>query len=208
MPDKKLGVKQRAVMLVLMAEGRELSNTEMDKLHGLRLDSSDRRGLNDLDLVTSSRTGNAAFVHDLTEAGWRWCADELTAGRPKTSRQESLGKALYAVLAGVGRYLDHVEKGLADVFHIVAAESVEDRIRATYRELAERPGDYVNLTDLRQGLNSVARSVVDEALLRLNMETGITLAPNEDQRLLTEEESAAALRVGTQDVHQLAIESS
>ncbi|RSM62357.1 hypothetical protein DMH03_09575 [Amycolatopsis sp. WAC 01376] len=208
MPDRKLSAKQRAVMLVLMAEGRELSNTEMNELHGLRLTGSERERLDDQGLVTSSRSGNGPFVLELTDPGWRWCADELAAGRPNASRQESLGKALYAVLAGIGRYLEDAERGLADVFSCAPAESVEDRIRAIHRKLAERPGDYVSLTDLRQELNGVPRAETDKALLRLNREKGVTLAPEEDQKLLTDHDRAAALCLGTQDVHLLAIESS
>ncbi|MFC3451395.1 hypothetical protein [Amycolatopsis speibonae] len=208
MPDRKLNAKQRAVMLVLMAEGRELSNTEMDELYGLRLTGQDREQLDDQDLVTSGRSGNGPFVLGLTDSGWGWCADELTAGRPNASRQESLGKALYAVLAGLGRYLEDVERGLADVFSCVPDESVEDRIRAIYRKLAERPGDYVSLTDLRQELNGVSRAETDKALLNLNQEEGVTLAPEEDQKLLAEHDRAAALHLGTQDIHLLAIESS
>lgn len=115
---------------------------------------------------------------------------------------------LYAVLAGVGRYLDHAEKGLADVFYIAPAETLTDRIRAIYQKLAERPGYYISLTDLRQELNGVLRVDVDEALLELNQEKGVTLAPEEDQKTLTAQDRAAALRLGTQDVHLLAIESS
>jgi hypothetical protein len=209
MPDKKLGVKQRAAMLILMAAGGELSNTEMGELHGLRLDGKPRERLNELGLVASSReNGRAPFVHELTARGWRWCADELAAGRPRASREESLGKALYAVLAGVGRYLDHVEKGLADVFHIAPAEPLDARIRATYQKLAEVPNDYVSLTNLREELDGVPRVEVDEALRQLNQEKGVVLAPEEDQKLLTAQDRAAALRIGVQDVHLLAIESS
>jgi hypothetical protein len=209
MPEERLGVKQRAVMLVLMAEGRELSNTEMAERHGLRLDGTQRVHLNKLGLVESSRAGGRApYVHELTDLGWRWCAEELKSGRPRVQREESLGKALYAVLAGLGRYLDHIEKGPADVFHVRPAESVEARIRATYEKLADRPGDLVSLTDLRDELGGTPRAEVDKALLQLNVVRGVTLAPRENQRLLTRRDHDAALRIGTQDNHLLAIESS
>ncbi|WP_024806445.1 hypothetical protein [Nocardia sp. BMG51109] len=215
MPDEKLSVRQRAVMLILMAEGGGLSNTEMDERHGLRLDGTPRIRLNDLGLVSSVRTnGRAPYTHELTDRGWHWCTDELQAGRPRTSREESLGKALYAVLASIGHYLDHVEKGLADVFSIGPASvepdsaiSLENHIRAAYRTLVQRPGDYVNLTDLRRKLNGFPRAEVDEALHRLNQVGGVTLAPQEDQKVLTAKDRAGALRIGIQDVHLLAIES-
>lgn len=209
MAGKKLGVKQRAVMITLMSEGRPLSNTEMKEAHGLVLDGEDRRQLNKLGYVVSTQTkGNAPYVHELTESGWRWCREELTAGRPRSSREESLGKALYAVLGGIARYLDHIEKGPAEVFAITPAESLEDRIRAIYQKLAETRGSNVSLADLRQELNGVPRTEMDDALLRLNLAKGVTLAPQENQRLLTKEERDAALRVGIQNVHLLSIESS
>ncbi len=208
MPDEKLGVKQRAVMITLMGEGRPLSNTEMREAHGLVLDGRERTRLNDLGYVRSTREGRAPFVHELTDKGWQWCREELTAGRPRSSREESLGKALYAVLAGIGRYLDHIDQGLADVFHVAPPASVEDRIRACYRELAGRPGAYVGLTDLRRELDGVPRAEVDAALLRLNVDRNVTLAPQEDQRRLTRQDRDAALVVGTQDVHLLSIGSA
>lgn len=209
MAGKKLGVKQRAVMITLMSEGRPLSNTEMKEAHGLVLDGEDRRQLNKRGYVVSTQTkGNAPYVHELTESGWQWCREELIAGRPRSSREESFGKALYAVLAGIARYLDHIEKGPAEVFAITPVEPLEDRIRAIYRKLAETPGSNVSLADLRQELNGVPRTEVDDVLLRLNLAKGVTLAPQENQRLLTEQERDAALRVGIQNVHLLRIESS
>lgn len=205
MPDEKLGVKARAIMLVLMAEGRELSNTEMDELHGLRLDGQDRRRLNDLGLVDSTRLGRA-YVHKLTARGLRWCADELTAGRPTAPRQESFGKALYAVLAGIHRHLDHTGTELTASFFrpagATADGSLEGHIRSTYLKLAKEPGDYVSLTDLRRDL----RAEVDQVLLDLNRGRQVILVPDDDQEALTEEDRTAALRIGSQDNHLLAIE--
>jgi hypothetical protein len=182
----------------------------MREVHGLVLDGPDRLRLNELGYVVSARAnnGNAPFVHDLTDLGWRWCREELTAGRPRSSREESLGKALYAVLTGIARYLDRIEKGPAEVFAVTPVESLEDRIRAIYQKLAETPGSNVSLADLRQELNGVPRTEVDDALLRLNLAKGVTLAPQENQRLLTKQERDAALRVGIQNVHLLRIESS
>jgi hypothetical protein len=207
MPDEKLTIPQTAVMITLMGEGRPLSNTEMKETHGLVLDGKNRRRLLELGYVTSTRTkGNAPFVNELTDAGWRWCHDELSAGRPRSSREESLGKALYAVLGGLARYLEHVGKAPAEIFYIEPAESLEDRIRATYEKLAKRPGDYVSLTELRRGLDGAPRAEVDEALRELNRGRKVILVSDDEQELLTQEDRAAALRIGNQDKHLLAIE--
>jgi hypothetical protein len=63
-------------------------------------------------------------------------------------------------------------------------------------------------TDLRDELGGTPRAEVDKALLQLNVVRGVTLAPRENQRLLTRRDHDAALRIGTQDNHLLAIESS
>lgn len=201
MPEK-LGNAQRAVMLALLGAARELSNPELHRLHGLRLDGKDRVALNERGLVDSRKVGRS-FVHDLTDRGWRWCADELTADRPP--RAGYLGNALYAVLAGLSRHLDRAELGLADLFHPEVADPLQDRIRAAYRGLAKDPGDYVSLTDLRRGLDGATRAEVDEALLALNRDPSVIIAPNDDQESMSTQDRAAALRIGGQDNHLLSI---
>lgn len=203
MPLEKLVVRQRAVMFVLMAEARELDNRELDERFGLRLDGGERVRLNELGYVNSTRAGgNRPFLHELTDRGWRWCAEELTASGP--APRDSLGKAFHVVLAGLGRYLERSQLGLADLFH--APPGLAERVRAAYRLLADAPGDYVSLTDLRRCLVGASRSEVDDALRALNRAPDVVLAPREDQGSLTRPDRTAALRVGTQDVHLLAIE--
>ncbi|MPZ82949.1 MAG: hypothetical protein GEV28_22145 [Actinophytocola sp.] len=189
-------------MLALLGEARELSNPELYRLHGLRLDGKERRYLNDLGLVESRKVGRS-FVHELTDRGWRWCADELTAGRPP--RAGSLGNALYAVLAGLSRHLERAERGLADLFHPEEAGTLDDRIRAAYDELAKEPGDWISLTALRRDLNGASRTKVDEALRRLNQDPKVNLAPDDDQRSLTQADRDAALRIGGENNHLLSI---
>ncbi|HEX2134081.1 MAG TPA: hypothetical protein VHH15_21270 [Actinophytocola sp.] len=201
MPDDKLGAKQRAVMFVLMAEARALSNPEMDDLCGLRLDGKERVRLNEMGLVDSTKQGRA-FVHELTERGGQWCHDELTAGRPR-GENASLVKAFYVVLANLRPYLDHAEVGLADLFHV---ESVEDRVRAAYDRLAGEPGDYVRLTELRRGLNGMPRDEVDDVLRELNRTRRAVLVSEDAQESLTQADRDAALRIGNQENHLIAIE--
>ena len=204
MPDDKLSAKQRAVMLVLMAESRPLSNPEMDELCELRLDGRERVRLNDLGLVESTKVGRA-FVHELTERGGQWCHDELTEGRPR-GENASLVKAFYVFLARLRPYLDHAEVGLADLFHVEAPASLADRIRTTYHQLAREPGDYVRLVELRKGLNGFSRDEVDDVLRDLNRTRQVILVSDDVLESMPQEERDAALRIGNQDNHLLAIE--
>ena len=74
-----LSVKERAVLFALMGEAREISNPELEERAGFRLDGKERRRLNNLKLV-DSRMVRRAYVHELTDAGWHWCATELSVG--------------------------------------------------------------------------------------------------------------------------------
>ena len=74
-----LSGRERAVLFALLAEARQVSNAELHALIGIRLEGKVRRKLNELKLVESEKHGRA-FVHELSDAGWRWCADELSAG--------------------------------------------------------------------------------------------------------------------------------
>ena len=70
----QLSNRERAALFGLLAAVRPLSNKELEERVGIRLDGEARRRLNHLKLVESPMKGRA-YVHELTSAGWRWCAD-------------------------------------------------------------------------------------------------------------------------------------
>lgn len=119
-------------MFALLAEARQLSNPELAERVGFRLDGKERRKLNDLKLVESGKVGRV-YVHELSDAGWRWCADELTA-RP-SGHGGSMERALYVVLGGLDRYLRCCGQSLADVFRQRQDTGAEARIEAGYQAL-------------------------------------------------------------------------
>src|SRR3984957_16454638 len=107
-----LTVRQRAVLFALLGEARQVANPELEQLIGVRLDGAERRDLNDRRLVESTRAGRA-FAHELSDAGWRWCAQELAAA--PVGRGSSLERAHYRVFAVFARYLDAAGLSLADI---------------------------------------------------------------------------------------------
>lgn len=113
MTDEKLTHTEKAVLLVLMAEAGEVANPDLKSRFGLDLKAPSRKRLNDLKLI-ESRIERRRFVHTLADQGWRRCARELGVETP--ARPGPLGGALYAVLAGLGRFLRRAELSLADVF--------------------------------------------------------------------------------------------
>jgi hypothetical protein len=198
---------EQAAMLILMAESRPVSNTELGTL-GPRLEKPSRDKLNQLKLVKTTKIGRR-LVHELTDKGWRQCAELLRGGPPPGTTGRV--KALYVVLAALGRYLDRTDQRLADVFW--PAESaggegpVENRIRDAYSRLAQRPGGWVGLVRLRAELDDVPRSSVDSALISLYQQPGVSLIPEENQKVLTAADRRAAVMIGDQDKHLIAIEA-
>jgi hypothetical protein len=229
MANAGLGIRQRSVLLILMAEAAEVANPDLHARYGVRLDGADRRRLNDLGLVTSRRVGRS-LAHELTDKGWRWCADELAAGLP--ARAGSAGGALYAVLGGLGRYLGRAGLSLADVFAALPAGGpppaaappapaapvlpaaatttsggdVEARVRDAYRRVVAKPRDWASLADVRPLLGDLDRSAVDAALARMYRQAGVSIAAEPNRKALAPADHAAAVHIGGEDKHLLAIE--
>ncbi|ROZ87310.1 MarR family transcriptional regulator [Gordonia sp. OPL2] len=219
MDHPQLTPSESAVLFVLMAQAREVRNPDLAAL-APELKKSSRDKLNRLGLIESRKGARNAFSHSLTDRGWAWCAQELSAAPPPKSLPPI--RALYAVMAGVGRYLEASDLRLHEVFGVVGGGSAADaepsaeppadavplerRIRATYNAVTSGPGRWVGVLALRQALAGIDRSELDTALVALQREPGVSLIPQEDQMLLTDDGRKASVRVGTQDCHLFAIE--
>lgn len=206
--NDRLTSQHVSALLTLMAVAREIDNTELAELTGIRITGEVRKRLNDLGLVTSTRTGNKPYVHDLTDKGWVRCRYEFTAQRPE--RPGYFGYAFFAVLGGLDRFLDRENRRLADVFTPAAVEptDLETRIRLAYQKLAAQQGEWVQLRDLRPLLNGAAREDVDGVLKAMSRGKQATLTPNPDGKAVTAADRAAAIRVGGDENHLIAIEES
>jgi hypothetical protein len=215
MRSDELSVKERAVLFALLAEACALSNPELEERVGLRLDGRERRKLNDLKLVVSTKI-KRAFVHELTDAGWIWCANQLSAG--PAANAGSMERALYAILSGLGRYLHGTDQRLADIFSIrydgspqenrqpeESARDVEASILAGYSVLAGGTGDFIKLSALRQHLADVPQDEIDAALDTMYQEQRINLIPQSNQRALTAADRKSALRIGGEEKYLISV---
>jgi hypothetical protein len=212
MPDLKLSLPQRALLLILMAENAELSNREIEEKYapGLKLTGKPRKALEDAKLIASRKGARNAFFFRLEDEGWRWCRDELTRAVPAGAG--SAGHALYAVLRGLGRYLDRTNLSLAHVFgnestHQAThtADEIEREIRRAYREVADAPGSWVGLADIREHLNRYSRPEVDGVLRLMARMKGVQIEEETNQKSLTSRDRQAAVNIGDRDQHVLAI---
>jgi hypothetical protein len=195
-------------MFTLMGEARAVSNSELAERAGFRLDGKERRRLNDRKLVDSRKVGRT-YTHELTDAGWDWCATHSSEG--PQGRASSMEGALYAVLGGLVRYLEYSEQSLADVFQQRALEvpakpgDTAELIRAAYLRLASEPGKFVKLRELRTELSDIPRSEVDTALEGMYRAQQVNLVPQSNQQALTEADRESALRIGGEAKHMISI---
>ncbi|KHO25457.1 hypothetical protein QQ44_14020 [Mycolicibacterium setense] len=213
-PDELTGTEQ-AVLLVLMAESRPVPNPELERL-GPKLDKPQRDRLNRLGLIET--TGTRPLVHELTDAGWALCRALFGAAPPP--RSSGQGRAMYTLLNALHRYFEHAELVPADVF--LPPEEPEEpaqaaaptpeaapeiQLRTAYSGLAARPGGWVSLLRLREAVPGLTRPTVDAALISLYQQPGVSLIPEENQKVLTPADREAAVEIGNQDKHLIAIES-
>ena len=203
------GIAERSVMIALMALNKTVTNKELKERYGLELNGEPRRRLNKDGLVNSrqQRGSGNAFYHELTDKGWAWVAKELSASAP--ARSGSGAGALYALLNGLEQALKRHNLRLSEFF-IEASEpkpeKLADQIRQAYRKLAKRSRDWVSLRELRMLLNGAPKTEVDNALKEMFTARDINLTLEEDQKRLTAEDRAAAIRVGRDDLHFISME--
>ena len=225
------GIRERAVMIALMALNKETPNSELKRRYGLDVRKPAREKLNGAGLVQSRSLGRKGFVHELTDAGWAWAAAELDGQAPP--RAGSAGGALYALLNGLKAALDARDMVIQELFAPEVssaagalgdriprgggsadrggageptAGALGDRIRRAYRDLASRPWDWVELRDLRTALGDWPRREVDRELTRMFREKDANLTLHEDRRRITQADREAALRLGVDDMHLISME--
>lgn len=211
-------VPERATLFALMAQGSELSNKELKDLYKIDLKAPSRTKLNNDRLIVSTKKPKVGFVHELTDKGWAWVRAEFK--QPPPPRTGSLVAALYGALATLARGLDRRGLTLADLLSSSAdagntgkapisngsGQKLPDRILSAYRQLAKRPQDWVYLSELRPLISGVSKAQVDGALKELYRDKVIRLTLEEDQRSLTKTQRDAAIRIGVDDMHLIAVE--
>ncbi|WP_197522905.1 hypothetical protein [Actinokineospora pegani] len=207
----RLTHKQSAALLVLMALAREVTNPELRELVGFTLDGDDRKLLNSAGLVESKQVAKVGrpYAHKITEPGLRWCVEEMGQGEPPPPRPRShFGPTLYLLLAGLDRHLRRERLALSEVFRPEVDPADLDRaIVAAHTTLAGR-GTWVRLAELRPLLDGAAKADVDAVLVAMLKQGRVHLVPEADRAVLTEADHAAAVRVGGEDNHKLAVERS
>jgi DNA-binding MarR family transcriptional regulator len=220
-PDSvpRLTPTQILALVVLMAEARELTNNELKELAGFSLTGADNKKLEKEGLVETDRS-HRPYSHQLTDKGWRFVR-ELPASTPPKAGGSGI-RSMFTLLANIQRSLDRLQLSPAEFFKQAPAAAApaaptapaprpaptadpESAVRAAYADLAKGPGDWVGLADLRDRLDRIDRGTLDETLRRMAREDGVRIIPLANTKALLPRDREAALRIGGEDNHTIAI---
>jgi hypothetical protein len=203
---------ESALLIVLMAEAREISNPELKERYSVTLDGKSRVKLNGAGYVKSEKVGRS-FVHVLDDKGWERVHQELNFDSP---RAKALGAALSALHDNLRERVLHdgPYRRFGEMFARPAVDSAPPpdddddlgtRVRRAYDSLAAHPGAWILHTDVRRKLVEVPAEALDEAFRLLSLAEDVEMMPESNQKTLTEEDRRNAVRVGGQDTHLIAI---
>jgi hypothetical protein len=209
MTNDGLTPSESAILIVLMAEAREVLNTELKTRYGINVAKATREKLINMQLIASHKSGGT-YVHQLADKGWLRVQDDLDVSSPKA---RAIGGALAALHLNLRdrvlprtRYRNFTEMfSHTDIAPPEAPTNLEIRVRHAYAALATEPGAWVALARLRPFFGDVSRADLDEALRRLNRAADVNIVPESNQKTLSTADTMAAVHIGGQDKHLLAI---
>jgi hypothetical protein len=215
MAGDDLTPSESAILVVLMVEAREVLNTELVERYGLDVRKAQRDKLTRLHYVASRRSGRTNALQ-LDDKGWVRMQNDLDFTLRGAT---ALGAALTALHASLRDRIP-ARSGCSTLAELFAVSDVRGpaqtpvhepagplraRIISAYQALAAEPAAWVSLRRIRPFFADVPRDDLDDALRRLSREDRVTIAPESNQQTLTETDIAAALRLGGQENHLLAI---
>ena len=204
---KPLGTPEKTALIALLLVDGEISTPELKKRHGIVLRKDARETLNDAGLI-ASRTEKTPHMHQITDAGLAECEDVLAAMELPPRASALLG-VVFEFLTPVIAYFRQRGIPLVAVIRPGKEETgLESLIREAYEELSMKPQDWVRLAKLRPRLNGADKDEVDQVLRAMTRTGLVHLAPSSNRKALTDADHAAAIRIGSEEKHLVAIEES
>lgn len=188
-----------AYLLLLKMAGREITNSEMFTMFGVRLRDPDYQPLNNGGWVDSTTGRGVTYRHRLTEKGESLLKGEVTiAGAAKDPLTKVLPR-LHELYRGGDFAMPGAPVAPA------RTPSLDERIRDAYTQLVDEPGDFVSLRRLRPLFPDVSRTTLNRALKKLLAADDVQLEPEPNQKKLDAEDREAAVRIDGEHRHLLAI---
>lgn len=201
--QEKYGSHEQAALFALLLARTAVPNPELKKQYGIELRAASRDRLNKHGLIRSWQDGRP-YVHQITDDGVAWCAERFGI-LEAPERTGALPRVMFEVMRHIPLYLAWRDIDFADV---IDRGSLEELIRDLYRELSVKSQDWVRLAKIRPQTAGIDRKAIDTVLLEMLRTERVHLAPDSNRKVLTDEDHQAAIRIGSEDKHLLAIEES
>ena len=221
MSDEKLKLVETCALLILLREGQEIANADLKNVRGLELKRANRERLRELKLIDVRAEGQRIHI-GLSDQGWGRALDVIGTEPPPRSGYQ--GAAIYAQVAALRDYLNAAQIPVAEFFTAQGyspSESLAERdaesqaeptveavaalIRNAYNGIANAPDHAIKISRIRAALPHVRSADIDAALTAMNRQDGVRIFAEANQKTLTDADRAAAVSIGNQDKHLLAI---
>jgi hypothetical protein len=195
-------------LAILQSEEREISNTEMEQKYGFRLVARPLQRLLAAEYIYTDKE-HTPYRHIITKAGikalatqWGMDDDHVGKGERRTLRDRQHWAGMVALQNLLARSGAPSGPGAPT---IEKPADLDGRIREAYGKLASTPGAWVDLTALRGQLADVPKADLDRALKDLLRDDDVRLEPEPFGHRVGPEERRAAVHIGGEDRHKLAI---
>lgn len=201
MPEKYATSAKSALMVVMLAN-REVPNVELKEVYKISLVPKDREPVNRDKLLETLKDGRR-LVHKITDKGIDWCMTHLLESElpARVGPQARVNQELLRRMVPFLR-----ERGL--LAEAIRSQGLKELIRQVYLELGDGYDDWVRLAKIRPQLDGAGREEVDETLLKMVQGGDTHLVASANRKVLTDDDHAAAIRIGGEDKHLMAIEES
>ncbi|KPA13282.1 hypothetical protein MHK_006507 [Candidatus Magnetomorum sp. HK-1] len=160
-----------------------------------------------------TKKGSQALYIQLTEKGWKWANDNITA--EFSNRSTASAPALAALLSRLNNYLNQHHLSLAEILGLLNSDPVanepeidlEQRIRDAYYQISDEKWNVrVHLHELRQSLPDISRESLDQKLLDMQKQEKLVLYNMDDVRNIRPEDEDAAIDIAGFKRHILYME--
>ncbi len=201
-----LSTSARQALITLMVRAEKVSNPDLRKSYRTEIKKDARAELEAEKLITCEVGPRRAIFHELTDKGWVRARQEFRAVPPANLSAAWL--LHYATLRQLASLFERSDLQIADAYAQPDRdpEGVAERIVKAYFATAGKAGDLVRLAAVRDRLADVDRAEQDRVLLRMDQQRDIHLDPDPRRNELSPEEIDAALVVGGEAKHLIAID--
>lgn len=206
MADLEFTVPEFNLLLSLVHLRGSGTTTDFRTAFGFKdVETNTQKGLSERGLVSIDR-GVRPYVYELTDAGWLSARKLLSEPAPAGVSKRT-ARILWAVIGDFATHMDRTGTELADLYPARSEATVSEQVKDAYLSAVGEPEAWLPLRELRELLTDADREAVDRALAELHAAREIRLIPESNQKTLTDADREAALWLGGEHRHLIAIEA-